>query len=63
MLGAVPSRTLLSARVSYRIRDTGATLWVQGRNLTGKQYVSDYQNGMRPGAPRTVVAGLSIVFD
>lgn len=63
VLGAVPSRTLLSARVSYRIRDTGATLWVQGRNLTGKQYVADYQNGMRPGAPRTVVAGLSVVFD
>src|SRR5690606_4204078 len=63
VLGAVPSRTLLSARLSYRIRDTGATLWVQGRNLTDKQYVADFQNGMRPGAPRTVVAGLTVVFD
>jgi Fe(3+) dicitrate transport protein len=35
---------------------------VQGRNLTGKDYVADYQNGMRPGAPRTVVAGVSVVF-
>lgn len=63
VLGAVPGRTLFSARVSYRIRDTGATLWVQGRNLTGRQYVADYHNGIRPGAPRTVVAGLSVVFD
>jgi Fe(3+) dicitrate transport protein len=62
VLGAVPSRTLLSARVSYRLSGTGATLWVQGRNLTGKDYVADYQNGMRPGAPRTVVAGVSVVF-
>ncbi len=63
VLGAVPSRTLLSARVSYRLADTGATLWVQGRNLTGKDYVADFQNGMRPGAPRTVMAGLTVVFD
>lgn len=63
VLGAVPSRTLLSARLSYRIRDTGATLWVQGRNLTDKQYVADFQNGMRPGAPRTLVAGVTMVFD
>lgn len=63
VLGAVPSRTLLSARIGYRLRDTGATLWVQGRNLTGKKYVADFQNGMRPGAPRTVVAGVTVVFD
>ncbi len=62
VLGAVPSRTLLSARVSYRLTD-GASLWVQGRNLTDKQYVADFQNGMRPGAPRTVVAGVTVVFD
>jgi Fe(3+) dicitrate transport protein len=62
VLGAVPRRTLLSARVSYRLSGTGATLWVQGRNQTGQDYVADYQNGMRPGAPRTVVAGVSVVF-
>jgi len=63
VLGAVPSRTLLSARVSYRLRGTGATLWLQGRNLADKQYVADYQNGMRPGAPRTVAAGVTVLFD
>lgn len=63
VLGAVPSRTLLSARVSYRLRDRGTTLWVQGRNLTDRLYVADFQNGMRPGAPRTVVAGVTVVFD
>ncbi len=62
VLGAVPSRTLLSARISYALPGTGATLWLQGRNLTDKAYVADYQNGMRPGAPRTVVAGVSILF-
>lgn len=63
VLGAVPSRTLLSARASYRLGDTGATLWVQGRNLTNKRYVADYQNGMRPGAPRTFVAGITMMFE
>lgn len=62
VLGAVPGRTLLSARVSYALPGTDAKVWVQGRNLTGRDYVLDYQNGMRPGAPRTVVAGVSVVF-
>lgn len=62
VLGRVPSRTLLSARVSYAIPNTSATLWLQGRNLTDKRYISDYSNGLRPGAERTVIGGVTLRF-
>lgn len=61
--GQVPSRTLFSARASYKLpTTTDATLWVQGRNLSDKLYISDVQDGIRPGAPRTVVAGATVRF-
>ncbi|MCD1631072.1 TonB-dependent receptor family protein [Marinobacter shengliensis] len=61
--GKVPSRTLFSARASYKLpTTTDATLWVQGRNLSDKLYISDVQDGIRPGAPRTVVAGATVKF-
>ena len=62
VVGAVPSRTLLSARATYAIPNTPVTLWVQGRNLTDKLYVSDYSNGLRPGPSRTVIGGVTIRF-
>ncbi|ABI58064.1 TonB-dependent receptor family protein [Alkalilimnicola ehrlichii MLHE-1] len=62
--GQVPSRTLLSARASYHTQVSGAdaTLWLQGRNLTDKLYISDVQDGLRPGAERTVIGGLTLRF-
>ncbi len=61
--GKVPSRTLFSARGSYKLPiNTDATLWVQGRNLSDKLYISDVQDGIRPGAERTVVAGATVKF-
>jgi Fe(3+) dicitrate transport protein len=60
VLGAVPSRTLLSARASYALRDGRTRLWVQGRNLTDRVFLADVQNGLRPGAPRTVMAGVTL---
>ncbi len=62
VLGQVPSYTLISARVSYAIPGTDITLWLQGRNLTDKLYISDLENGIRPGAERTVVGGVNFRF-
>lgn len=59
-VGRVPSRTLLSARASYTVPNTPVTLYVQGRNLTNRLFVSDVQDGLRPGAERTVIAGINI---
>lgn len=63
VLGEVESRTLLSARASYKVPNTPATIWIQGRNLTDKEYVSDFSNGLRPGAERTVIGGISLQVD
>lgn len=62
VLGLVPSHTLLSARASYALPHAPVTLWVQGRNLTDKQYITDFENGIRPGAERTYVAGVTVLF-
>jgi Fe(3+) dicitrate transport protein len=62
IVGLVPRRTLLSARLTHRIAATPITIWVQGRNLTDALYISDVQDGLRPGAGRTVSAGVRIVF-
>ncbi|HUF72657.1 MAG TPA: TonB-dependent receptor [Gammaproteobacteria bacterium] len=62
VVGRVPSRTLLSARVSYRLPGGNTTVWLQGRNLTDKLYITDVENGLRPGAERTIVAGARIQF-
>ncbi|MBS3805059.1 MAG: TonB-dependent receptor, partial [Oleiphilaceae bacterium] len=61
--GEVPSRTLWSARASYVLpTPTETTLWLQGRNLTDKLYITDVQDGIRPGAERTVVGGVTVRF-
>lgn len=62
VLGRVPGRTLLSGRVSYTVRGTPATIWIQGRNLADRLYVADVANGLRPGAARTITAGVRVVF-
>jgi Fe(3+) dicitrate transport protein len=62
VLGRVPSHTLLSARVSATTRDGRLTLWAQARNLADRLYIADLENGVRPGPPRTVLAGLDYRF-
>ena len=62
VLGRVPARTLLSASVSAPIPGLGVTAYVQGRNLTNRLYITDLANGLRPGAARTVLAGIRVEF-
>lgn len=62
VLGLVPSRTTISARALYSLSEARANIWIQGRNLADREYVSDYSNGLRPGAGRTVMGGVSLEF-
>jgi Fe(3+) dicitrate transport protein len=62
VLGQVPDYNLWSARLSYTPQGSGMSYWVQGRNLGNKLYISDLENGIRPGAERTVTAGVSLQF-
>jgi len=62
VLGEVSSHTLLSARASYKLPGTNTTFWIQGRNLTDRLYIVDLENGVRPGAERTIVGGVHITF-
>jgi Fe(3+) dicitrate transport protein len=62
VLGRVPSYTLYSASLSYTPVGSNWSLWLQGRNLGDKLYITDLENGIRPGAERTLTAGLRLRF-
>ena len=61
VLGMVPSRATVSATVAYSFGES-TSVWLQGRNLTDREYVSDYSNGLRPGPARTVLGGVVLRF-
>lgn len=61
VLGEVPTR-VLAARASMVVPGTRVVLWLHGRNLTDRLYVTDLTNGLRPGAGRTVTAGARVQF-
>lgn len=60
--GKVPGVWLLSARANYKIPNTGATLFVSGQNLTDKLYITDREDGVKPGQGRTVLGGMKVKF-
>lgn len=62
VLGRVAGRGLLGARLVYDMPTDNISLWLQGRNLLDRRYVADLENGMRPGAERTLMAGVELRF-
>lgn len=60
--GKVPSIWLLSARFNLDIGDTGASIFVAGDNLLNKFYISDREDGMKPGIGRTIWTGFKYKF-
>jgi Fe(3+) dicitrate transport protein len=62
VLGRVPGYTLYSASLNFSPPGSRYTLWLQGRNLADKLYITDLENGIRPGAERTLTAGMNLRF-
>ena len=60
--GGVPSVWLLSARFNLQLGETGASVFVSGENLTDEFYISDREDGMKPGIGRTFWAGFKYKF-
>ena len=60
--GGVPDIWLLSARASFKIPNTKATVFVHGENLTDELYIVDRSRGVLPGAPRMLQAGVSLKY-
>ena len=60
--GEVPSIWLLSARFNLDIGDTGASIFVAGDNLLDKVYITDREDGMKPGLGRTIWTGFKYKF-
>lgn len=58
--GLVPDVWLLSARANFKIPDTNTTLFVAGDNLTDELYISDREDGVKPGQGRTFWGGVKI---
>jgi Fe(3+) dicitrate transport protein len=60
--GGVPSVWLLSARFNMDIGNTGASVFVSGHNLLDELYITDREDGLKPGIGRTVWAGFKYKF-
>ncbi len=60
--GMVPEVWLLSARFNLDIGNTGASVFVAGDNLTNELYITDREDGLKPGMGRTVWTGFKYKF-
>jgi Fe(3+) dicitrate transport protein len=60
--GGVASVWLLSARFNLDIGNTGASVFLAGDNLLDELYITDREDGMKPGLGRTVWAGFQYKF-
>lgn len=60
--GEVPGVWLLSARANLKIGDTGASVFIAGDNLLDKLYISDREDGLKPGQGRTIWTGFKYKF-
>ena len=60
--GEVPDVWLLSARFNLDIGNTGASVFVAGDNLLDELYISDREDGMKPGLGRTIWTGFKYKF-
>jgi Fe(3+) dicitrate transport protein len=60
--GEVPDVWLLSARFNLDIGNTGASIFVAGDNLLDELYISDREDGMKPGLGRTIWTGFKYKF-
>ena len=58
--GEVPSVWLLAARANYTIPNTNAVIFISGENLTDEVYITDREDGVKPGMGRTVMAGAKV---
>jgi len=60
--GQVPSVWLLSARFNLELGNSGASVFVAGDNLLNEFFISDREDGMKPGMARTVWTGFKYKF-
>ena len=60
--GEVPDVWLLSARFNMDIGNTGASVFVAGDNLLDELYISDREDGLKPGIGRTIWTGFKYKF-
>jgi Fe(3+) dicitrate transport protein len=60
--GFVDDVWLLSARSNFHVTDN-LSLFVSGTNLTNEFYLSDIDEGMKPGPARTIMGGFTYKFN
>lgn len=60
--GLVPDVWLVSARGNYKVNDQ-LSLFISGQNLTDEFYISDRDEGIKPGIGRTIFGGFTLKFD
>jgi Fe(3+) dicitrate transport protein len=62
-VGEIPAYFLLDGNVFYQIKGTQTTLTLSGKNLLDHRYIASRRpQGIRPGLPRFITAGVDIRF-
>ena len=62
VLGLTFVLLLLASRIHRLIGDTGASMYVAGNNLTDELYITDREDGLKPGMGRTIWTGFKYKF-
>lgn len=60
--GEIESVTLFNVSVGYQPAGSNVSYFINGENLTDKQYIAARTNGIHPGRQRQIVAGVDIKF-
>ncbi|HEX4855972.1 MAG TPA: TonB-dependent receptor [Limnobacter sp.] len=62
LFGEIESVTLVNATVSYRPEGSKVSYFLNAENLGDRQYIAARTNGIQPGRPRQLVAGINLKF-
>lgn len=62
LFGMIPSVTLFNASINYAPKNSRATFFLYGENLTDKVYFNSRTNGIQTARPRQIVGGVRYAF-
>lgn len=60
--GRIPSYTIWNATANYRVENLRTTFFITAKNLFDRLYIADRARGLLPGPPRSIQAGLKLIF-
>lgn len=60
--GVIPAYVVVHGSISYAFEPAGVTLFLSGKNLLDRVYITERQHGIMVGMPRVLTAGATWAF-